>query len=78
MSDLSCPGNSSNCTSHFHVEDPSCLEKTGPKDLAGDLEAGRSTTSATPVVSKEAPRARHSVDKNDVGFRRIIRNFTPS
>lgn len=81
MSDSSCPGDSSNCQYHFHVEDPRYLSEHGGAHLEEDSEQGKSSTSNTPGVSQtpqEAQHAQQPIDKNDVGFRRIIRNFTPS
>lgn len=80
MSDLSCIGNS-NCPIHFHVGDLTYLADPSQTHLNDDLEAGRNSISTGSVIKKEAPKpqdAQHPNDKNDVGFRRIIRNFTPS
>jgi hypothetical protein len=76
MSNLSCPGDSNNCGSHFHDEDPIYSADITPANLESDPEAGRNL-----VVDKEAqeaPHVQHPIDKSDVGIRRIIRNFTPS
>ena len=81
MSDLSCPGNSSSCHNHFHVEDPRYLGEEAQAHLETDTEAGKSSTSASLGADKHsqnAQNAQHSSDKKDIGFRRIIRNFTPS
>jgi hypothetical protein len=80
MVDLSCPGNSS-CQTHFHVEDPRYLGEEAQTHLEDDTEAGKSSTSASLGVDKHSQSAQHapdSSDKKDLGFRRIIRNFTPS
>ena len=84
MPESSCPGDSSNCQSHFHDEDPRYLPDASSANSQDDLEAGRSVTlgsitPAGPVANKEAEEAGHAQDCNeDVDFRRIIRNFTPS
>lgn len=81
MSDLPCPGNH-NCPLHFHDEDPSYLADPPQARPNDDLELGSGSISTGSVIKKEATQkpqnAQLPVDKRDVGFRRIIRNFTPS
>lgn len=81
MSDLPCPGNH-NCPLHFHDEDPTYLVDPPQTRLNDDLELGSGSISTGSVIKKEAAQkpqnAQHPIDKRDVGFRRIIRNFTPS
>jgi hypothetical protein len=81
MSASSCPGDSSHCQQHFHDEDPKYLHNTSHGSLA-DPEAARTSTSAILESNKEereaTPLQQATFDKRDVGFRRIIRNFTPS
>jgi len=83
MSDLPCPGDS-NCQKHFHDEDPSYLAEEGRAKVEDDIEAARSSVSTAigsdkpSQTGQPAQQAQPSSDKKDRGFRRIIRNFTPS
>jgi len=85
MSESTCPGDSSNCHSHFHDEDSRYLAKKDPTDLENNLVVDRSLTSARSAINneaKEAQEAQHtqnpSKENEGAVFRRIIRNFTPS
>lgn len=83
MPELSCSGRSSSCHFHFHVEDPSNLAKSVEDRTGEDPEAGVNVPSAIPIAKKTEPvqqaqQTQGSNDEKDVGFRRIIRNFTPS
>lgn len=84
MLDLSCPGDSSNCYSHFHVEDSRYLAKTIPTHLENNLVADRSMTSAGSVIengvqeAQEAQEAQNPSNEKAVILQKIIRNFTPS
>jgi hypothetical protein len=78
MSGTSCPGDSTTCEHHFHDEDTSYLTN---EDQHTDLEAAMSGASTGPSITKkeqEAQPSQPAIDKHNVGFRRIIRNFTPS
>ena len=81
MSESACHGDSSNCQSHFHDEDPKYLADASPTHLENDPELGRDIASVGPGDNKESRESQNTPrlsDKRDVGFRRIIRNFTPS
>lgn len=81
MVDQSCSRDSSNCPLHFHDEDPIYLSEAIPKHVNNDMEAALSSTMTGSVTSREAAKTQNappSSAKGDTGFRRIIRNFTPS
>lgn len=81
MSSLSCSGKSHDCLSHFHDEDPAFLKGIAQTNADNNVEAGAATASADKLATEEdkvAARAETHSSKKDVGFRRIIRNFTPS
>jgi hypothetical protein len=85
MSELSCPGDSSNCHSHFHDEDSRHLATTNPTRLEENLVGDRSITpvaSAFDNEASEAPEAQPAQnligEEKEAMFRKIIRNFTPS
>jgi len=78
MSGTSCPGDSTTCEHHFHDEDTRYLTN---EDQHTDLEAAMSGASTGPSITKkeqEAQPSQPTIDKHNFGFRRIIRNFTPS
>jgi len=81
MSDLSCPGTSSTCQHHFHVEDPEDPGNDGQTHFNAVSEENKTSALADPGINKEAQEALpvgRSYDKENHWFRRIIRNFTPS
>ena len=89
MADPNCPGDSVNCQHHFHDEDTKYLvdqapegSKTGvaaanpiPAAVAGNTESLQATQ-AMPQVDCDPDPETGGIPR--VGFRGIIRNFTPS
>ncbi|KAF2740104.1 hypothetical protein EJ04DRAFT_232957 [Polyplosphaeria fusca] len=81
MLDQACLGNHGNCQHHFHDEDPKYLAENVSKRLENDSEAQESSTSAVFEANKaiqQQPLAPQTGGKPRLGFRGIIRNFTPS
>jgi hypothetical protein len=85
MSVSTCPGDSSNCDSHFHDEDTRYPAKKDSTNLENNPVIDSSMTSAGSEINNEVKKAQKAQDaqtrsdeKEEVGFRRIILNFTPS
>lgn len=81
MSEVICSSDSSNCHHHFHAEDQKYLAEKETTHLREELKAGESQNSNSAVNDNNllgAQDAQHPSSKMDHGFRRIVRNFTPS
>lgn len=80
MPDLPCIG-CRNCPDHPHTNDQGDTVDPSQTHLNNDLELGTSsiaTGSAIKNETKYPQGGHHQNDRVEVGFRRIIRNFTPS
>lgn len=80
MTDLSCTGNS-NGPNHFHADDQIYRAEPSQAHLDIDLEMDRISPATGAIIENQAQNSQgdqHSNTKNEVGFRRIVRNFTPS
>jgi hypothetical protein len=82
MADLSCPGDSANCHSHFHDEDPRYLAEGDETQV--EHNRSKSTASTTPHDHRNEETSMRASDiaqlscNEGFGIRGIIRNFTPS
>ncbi|KAF2671206.1 hypothetical protein BT63DRAFT_423425 [Microthyrium microscopicum] len=82
MSDMICPNNSSSCQHHFHAEDHKYFDNKSTTHLRDENEADQTSN---PVVGdgilqgvQDVQDVQHLSNTMDHGYRRIIRNFTPS
>ena len=80
MPDPSCIGYR-NCPDHSHIDDQRDTVDPSRTHLNNDLELGRSSIATGSAIKDETTHPQsdqHRNEKNETGFRRIIRNFTPS
>jgi hypothetical protein len=80
--DSPCPGNNVDCHSHFHDEDPKYLAAEDRMHVEHDIEEGLRNTSSPEARMVQTPKAEQDNAqlscKEGLGFRGVIRNFTPS
>jgi hypothetical protein len=77
----SYPNYSSNCQSYFYDEEPTHPVERDHIDLNREAEEGNGHPVEALGAGKSSQQAQHtqpSSDMKSTGFRRIIRNFTPS
>src|SRR5256885_16477399 len=65
------------CGEHYHADDPIFKKKEAMQQSNSDSERQTSNSSLEPEKKEEAKVELYN-DPDDHGFRRIIRNFTPS